>query len=187
MESLILEEEIIIKDIRNLFRLKKEQNYTASKGKGNLFRQEKETKAIKNRTFRDIKNLFVYEKIEENYYKPAWVSNFWSNHYIKYKSNSDIKNKTLSVEEYVNKISPYSKEMKMHYAYLKFMMGKIDACKNNPENSSTTTVNEHIPSGFSISRILPFTSIENKHDVYRDKDCMKKFCEFLREHPLKII
>ena len=71
MESLILEEEIIIKDIRNLFRLKKEQNYTASKGKGNLFRQEKETKAIKNRTFRDIKNLFVYEKIEENYYKPV--------------------------------------------------------------------------------------------------------------------
>ena len=30
-------------------------------------------------------------------------------------------------------------------------------------------------------------SIENKHDVYRGKDCMKKVCEFLREHTMKII
>ena len=31
-----------------------------------LFRQEKETKAIKDRILRDIKNLFEHEK-EENY------------------------------------------------------------------------------------------------------------------------
>ena len=41
MESLSLEEESIIKDIRNLFKLKKEQNYTAIKDIRNLFRQEK--------------------------------------------------------------------------------------------------------------------------------------------------
>ena len=29
--------------------------------------------------------------------------------------------------------------------------------------------------------------IENKHDVYRGKDCMKMFCEFLRQHARKII
>ena len=29
--------------------------------------------------------------------------------------------------------------------------------------------------------------MKNKHDVYRGKDCMKKFCEFLREHAIKII
>ena len=43
MESLSLEEENIIEDIRNIFRL------------------EKETKAIKDRIFRDIKNLFEHE------------------------------------------------------------------------------------------------------------------------------
>ena len=32
-----------------------------------------------------------------------------------------------------------------------------------------------------------FKSIENKHDVYRGKDCMKKFCESLRDHAMKII
>ena len=41
----------------------------------------------------------------------------------------------------------------------------IDGCKINPENSSTTKVREHIPSGFSMSTIYLFRSIENKHDV----------------------
>ena len=82
------EEEKIIKDIRNLFRLKKE------------------IRGIKNRILRDIKNLFEYEKEEENYYKPVRVNNFRSNNYIEYRSNGD-KNKMLSVEEYLNKIRPY--------------------------------------------------------------------------------
>ena len=38
MESLSLEEENIIKDIRHLFRLKKELNYTAIKDIKNYFR-----------------------------------------------------------------------------------------------------------------------------------------------------
>ena len=73
------------------------------------------------------------------------------------------------------------------YADLECIIEKIDGCKNNPENSSTTKVSEHIPSGFSMSTISSFRSIENKHDVYRSKDCMKKFCKFLREHTIKII
>ena len=64
---------------------------------------------------------------------------------------------------------------------------KIDRCKNNPENSSTTKENKYIPSGFSMPAIFSFRSKENKHDVYRRKDCMKKVCEFLREHTLKIV
>ena len=38
-----------------------------------------------------------------------------------------------------------------------------------------------------MSTISPFRTIENKHDVYRGKDCMKKFSEFLREHAVKTI
>ena len=51
-------------------------------------------------------------------------------------------------------------------------------------NSSATKVGEHIPLGFSMATIL---SYENKHDVYISKDCMKKFCESLREHAMEII
>ena len=64
---------------------------------------------------------------------------------------------------------------------------KINGCKNNPENSSTTKVREHIPSNISISTISSLRSIENKHDVYRGSDYMKSFCESLREHAMKII
>ena len=38
-----------------------------------------------------------------------------------------------------------------------------------------------------MSTIFSFRSIPNKHDVYKGKDCMKKFCEFLREHQMRII
>ena len=63
----------------------------------------------------------------------------------------------------------------------------ICQCKINSENSSTAKVGKYVPSGFSMSTISSFRSIENKHDVYRGKDCMKKFCEFLRKHAMKII
>ena len=46
---------------------------------------------------------------------------------------------------------------------------------------------KQIPSGFSMSTIYSFRSIENKHDVYRCKGCMKTFCEFLREDVVKKI
>ena len=62
MESLSLKEENIIKDIRNFFQAKKEQNYAAVKDVRNIFRQENETKAVKDGILRDIKNLFKHEK-----------------------------------------------------------------------------------------------------------------------------
>ena len=73
------------------------------------------------------------------------------------------------------------------YADLECIIEKIDGCKNNPENSSTTKVSKHIPSGFSISLVSSFKSIENKHGVCRVNDCMKKLCESSRRHAIKII
>ena len=60
-------------------------------------------------------------------------------------------------------------------ADLECIIERIDRYKNNPENSSTTRVRAHIPSGFSISTISLFRSIENKHDVCRCKHCMRKW------------
>ena len=91
MESLNFEEEKLIKDIRNLLRLKKEKSQTAIKDIRNLFRQEKETKAIKGRTPQDINNLIEHQEESES------------------KSNGDG-SKTLSVEDYLNKIRPYLKQ-----------------------------------------------------------------------------
>ena len=73
------------------------------------------------------------------------------------------------------------------YEGLECIIENTDRCKNNSKNLSTTKVGKHSPSGFSMSAISSFKSIENKHDVYRFKYCMKKFCESLREHEMKII
>ena len=56
---------------------------------------------------------------------------------------------------------------------------------DNLERSTTTTTNtedEHIPCGYSMSTIWTLDDIENKNEVYRGEDCMKTFCECLREH-----
>ena len=45
------------------------------------------------------------------------------------------------------------------------LIEKIDWCINNAEKSSATKVGKHIPSAFSMSTILSFKIIKNKHDV----------------------
>ena len=40
------------------------------------------------------------------------------------------------------------------YADLECIIEKIDGCKNNSENLSTTKISEHIPSAFSMSTIV---------------------------------
>ena len=86
-----------------------------------------------------------------------------------------------------NQYQKFDKAPFIIYADLECIIEKIDECKNNPENSSTTKVNEHIPTGFSKSTISSFRSIENQHHEYGGKDCIKTFCESLREHTMKII
>ena len=88
-------------------------------------------------------------------------------------------------KDFCDEIMP-SEDAKILY-FNQYQIQNIDGCKINPQNSFTTKVSKHIPSGFSMSAISSFKSIDNKHDVYRSKDCMKKFYESLREHAIKII
>ena len=84
---------------------KNKKNLKATLEIRNLFRLKKENEAIKGRIFRDVKNLFEQE---EDYYKPVRVGNFHSNNYIEYENNGD-RNKTPSIKEYLDEIKPYLK------------------------------------------------------------------------------
>ena len=90
------------------------------------------------------------------------------------------------------KIFEFNQYQKSHkakfiiYADLECLIEKIFGCKNDSENSFISKVSEHIPLSFSMSTVPYFRSIENKHDMYGGKDCMKKYFEFLREHTIKI-
>ena len=112
MENTRSGKEKILKDKRNLFRLRKEQNNAAIEDIRNLIRLNKWVKGIKDIVLRNIKNLFENEKEEENYYKPVRVNknNFQTNNYIEDKSNGD-KNKLLLIEEYFNEIRPCLKDI----------------------------------------------------------------------------
>ena len=49
------------------------------------------------------------EQEKEDYYKQVRLGGFWNNNYIEYENNGD-RNKTLSIEEYLNKIRLYLKD-----------------------------------------------------------------------------
>ena len=66
------------------------------------------------------------------------------------------------------------------YAGLECIIEKIYGCQNNPEKSSTSKVSEHITSGFSKFTISLFRSIENKNNMYRGKDRLKKILKSVR-------
>ena len=73
------------------------------------------------------------------------------------------------------------------YADLECLLKKMSTCINNPNELSTTKINKHTPSGYSIFTSCSFDESKNKLNYYRDKDCMKKFCKDLKEHATRII
>ena len=92
-----------------------------------------------------------------------------------------------------NKIIKYNQREKsikfpfIIYADLECLLEKISTCYNNPEESSTTEINKHALSGYSLFTHCSFDKTKNKLDYYRGDNCMKKFCKDLREHATKII
>ena len=75
----------------------------------------------------------------------------------------------LSEDNEILEFNEYQKSDKTPFiicADLECRIEKIDGCKNNSENSFTTKIRKHIPSGFSMSTISSFRNIENKHDPY---------------------
>ena len=94
----------------------------------------------------------------------------------------------VEMPEKYNKILKYNygeKSMKtpfIIYADLESLLEKTSTCHNNPEKSSTTKINKHAPSGYSLFTQCSFDKTKNSFDYYRDKGCMKKFCLDLKKH-----
>ena len=109
----------------------------------------------------------------------------------KIRENHEYCHVQMSHED--NKIIKYNQGEKsikspfIIYADLEILLEKINTCYNNPEESSTTEINKHTPSGYSLFTHFSFDKTKNKLDYYRGEDCIKKFCLNLREHATKII
>ena len=146
-----------------------------------------------------VKKLFVLSGITSKYHGDFYCLNCFHSFATKNKlqlhkrvcENKEFCNIIMSFED--NKILEFNQYRKSDkapfiiYADLECIIEKIDGNKNNPESSLTKNLSKIILSCFSMSIVSSFRRIENKHDVYRGKDCMKKFCKFLRDHAMKII
>ena len=78
-----------------------------------------------------------------------------------------------------NKIIKYNQGKKsirspfIIYADLECFLEKINTRYNNPEELSTTEINKHAPSGYSLFTHCSFDKTKNKLDYYRGDDCME--------------
>ena len=95
---------------------------------------------------RDIRILFD----QEDYYEPRRANKFWNNNYIKYKNNGD-KNRNLSLDEYLNKIGTYLRNIIV-----------------NLQNSDTWKVQLTIAISFISSK-----DTEEEHVMHLNKDDIK--------------
>ena len=122
------------------------------------------------RSYRTINKFEVHKKVCENH-----------DH-----CNVEMPTKDNNIIKY-NQGEKFIKLPFVVYADLECLLEKMSPCQNNPNESSTTEINRHIPSGYSIFSHFSFDQTKNKLNYYRGKDCMKKFCKDLREHATKII
>ena len=73
------------------------------------------------------------------------------------------------------------------YADVESLLEKMSNCHYNPEKSSTTKIDKHTPSGYSLFTHCSFDLTKNKLDCCRGKDCVKRYCKDLKEHAAKTI
>ena len=88
------------------------------------------------------------------------------------------------------KYNPGEKSMKIQdviFLDIECLLEKISTFGNNPEKSSTTKLNKHVPCGFSLFNHCSFDTTKSMLDYYRSKDCMKVLCKILKEHVKRIM
>ena len=89
----------------------------------------------------------------------------------------------------VLKYRPGDKSLKLPfiiYADLECLLKKEQFCQNNPKNSYTERKAKHKPSGYSLKLNCLFDETKSRRKFYRRKDCIKKFCEDVKELAVEI-
>ena len=64
---------------------------------------------------------------------------------------------------------------------------KKSSCFKIPKQSSTTEINKHTLSGYTLFTHCSFNLTKKNPEFYSGKDCMESFCKDLKEHATKLI
>ena len=73
------------------------------------------------------------------------------------------------------------------YVDMESLLKEISICHINPNESSTTKIIKHTPSGCLLFTHCSIDNTKNRLDYYRGKNWMKIFCRDLKKHATKII
>ena len=68
----------------------------------------------------------------------------------------------------------------MMYADFEAVLELIQGPSQDPKESYTKKVNQHIPSGYCVYSKFAYGEVKNPLKLYRGKDCIEKFCEYIR-------
>ena len=80
-----------------------------------------------------------------------------------------------------NKILKYNNgEKSMNVRFIMYdlesLLEKMSTCHNDPKKSSTTKINKHTSSVYSLFTHCSFDATKNKLEYYKGKKSMKNFC-----------
>ena len=92
-------------------------------------------------------------------------------------------NKTLKYNHGVKSLKTPS----VIYADLECLLIKQQSCQNNTNESYTERKAMHEPCGYSLTLNSSFDSKQNKRSFYRGKNCIKRFCSYLKELVTKLV
>ena len=66
------------------------------------------------------------------------------------------------------------------YADFESILQPTGPKQKSPEESYTTSVNQHIPSGYCIYSKFAYGEVKDPLTIYRGKDCVEKFCDYVK-------
>ena len=73
------------------------------------------------------------------------------------------------------------------YTDIEYLIKKRWICKQSRKFLSNKNRGAYSLRIFNVNNLQVSAHVENKHILYHGKDCIKKFCESLREHAKNVI
>ena len=105
-----------------------------------------------------------------------------------------VKIMVVAIQKCLKKMIKYNhgeKTMKIPFIIInddmEFWLERINTCRNNPTNSSTTKITKHLASGYSLFTNCSFDETKNSIYHYAGEECVKILCKDLKECATKII
>ena len=72
------------------------------------------------------------------------------------------------------------------YTDFESILKTIEEPSPNPEESYTKEINQHISSGFCVYSKLAYGKVENPLKLYRGKDCVEVFCDYVENEAKRL-